>query len=84
MYKKEIKGWKWNTLEEFLSANSALNLELGIPKSEDSITQNCMNEMPNLVDGIPNFWYTGFNIQFVSVLGEASIFEIDVPNFFSD
>jgi hypothetical protein len=75
---KRITGWQFADLDAFSAALSSLNESLGIPVSPIAATQTAMIEQPNIKDDVITFYYTGYNPQFVSVLGDPSSFTIDV------
>ena len=76
--KKTIRGWKWNTIEDFNLAVSSLNESLGIPVSPTAVTQTAMVARPNIVGEDITFYYAGENVQFVPYLGAPTSFDIDV------
>lgn len=76
--KKSITGWKWVDIGDFNTDLDALNLALGIPVSPGAVTQTAMAAIANEVDDVVDFYYVGYNPQFVATLGDPELFDVDI------
>jgi hypothetical protein len=66
-----IKGYKYTTETEAISAQKACDTYYGIPVHPDDVTQHwCAYNFAEL--NKPQFWYITYDISLVPILGEPS------------
>jgi hypothetical protein len=75
-----INGYEYITEEEAQNAINLCNTYYGIPKTPTDITQNwCSYNYAGL--NTQPFWYITFDDSMLVVLGEPTIFEVNLPPF---
>jgi hypothetical protein len=75
----KIIGYKYNNLEDTMTAINNCNLYYGIPHNQSSITQNWVWYETTLLDN-PVFYYINYLDSLQPVLGNPSEFFITIPN----
>ena len=75
-----IKGYKYNTEQEAISAREACDAYYGIPVAPDDVTQNWVDyRFAGL--NTPPFWYIIFDESLLPVLGQPTEFEVIEPSY---
>ena len=75
-----INGYEYITEEEAQNAINLCNTYYGIPKTPTDITQNWCSYNYASLNTSP-FWYITFDDSMLVVLGEPTIFEVNLPPF---
>jgi hypothetical protein len=75
-----INGYQYITEEEAQNAINLCNTYYGIPKTPTDITQTWCSYNYASLNTSP-FWYITFDDSMLVVLGEPTIFEVNLPPF---
>jgi hypothetical protein len=75
---QSIKGYKYITEQEAITARESVDFYYGIPIIADDVTQNwCDYQFAEL--NTPQFWYIVFDESLTPILGTPTEFEVVTP-----
>ena len=75
-----IKGYKYTTKQEAITARELCDSYYGIPVSPNDVTQNWVDYQTANLDN-PIFYYITFDESLEVVLGAPTTFEVTTPPF---
>jgi hypothetical protein len=77
---QSIKGYKYITEQEAITARESVDFYYGIPIIADDVTQNWVDyQFAEL--NTPQFWYIVFDESLTPILGTPTQFEVVTPPF---
>jgi hypothetical protein len=77
---QSIKGYKYITEQEAITARESVDFYYGIPIIADDVTQNWVDyQFAELNE--PQFWYIVFDESLTPILGTPTEFEVVTPPF---
>jgi hypothetical protein len=77
---QSIKGYKYITEQEAITARESVDFYYGIPIIADDVTQNWVDyQLAEL--NTPQFWYIVFDKSLTPILGTPTEFEVVTPPF---
>jgi hypothetical protein len=75
-----IKGYKYTTEQEAITARESVDTYYGISVAPDDVTQNWVDyQFAEL--NTPPFWYIVYDASLLPILGTATTFEVVTPPF---
>jgi hypothetical protein len=74
-----LKGYKYTTETEAITARQQCDAYYGIPKSPTDVTQHWVDYNYSELDG---FWYITYDESLLPILGEPTEFEVTQPDPF--